>query len=165
MKSITSLLSMSVVLLSGVLLSGVLLSGVLLSGVVQAQQLVPIPDMHIPDILYEGAGNEIGQPMVVDSSTFVDPVVYTGTLFTRVKYTDLHEKAPGAVSKIITVKNPCRDLGCCEPETVCIEICVPPCGCETVKCRLFGNRIRYDYGKYAVDVRIKRDYIQVDYQD
>jgi hypothetical protein len=142
-------------------------SVVLLSGVVQAQQLVPVPDMHIPDIPYADTdvGDEIGQPMTVDSTTFIDPVVYTGALFTRVKYTDLREKAPGAVTKIITVKNPCRHRGCNEPETVCIEICVPPCGCETVKCRLFGNRIRYDYGKYAVDVRIKRDYIQVDYQD
>ena len=138
---------------------------ILLAGVVQAQQIAPVPDMNIPDIPYENSGVEAGHPIVVDSASYMDPVIYTGTLFTRVKYTDLHEKSPCAVSKIITVKNPCRDASCCEPETVCIEICVPPCACESVRCRAFGNRIRYDYGDYAVDVRIKRNHIQVDYQD
>jgi len=149
MKKIVSLFSMSFILLSGV---------------IPAQELAPVPDMYIPEIPYDGADVAVGQPIYMDSTAFVDPVIYTGTLFTNVKYTDLHEKAPGAVPKIITVKNPFRKLGCCEPETVCIEICVPPCGCEKVKCRLFGNRIRYDYGKYAVDVRVKRGHIQVDYQ-
>ena len=37
--------------------------------------------------------------------------------------------------------------------------------CELISCRRNGDRIRYDYGKYAVDVRIKRDHIEVDYQD
>ena len=102
--------------------------------------------------------------MIMPELMFVDPAMYRGTLFSRVKYTDLHEKAPCAVPKIITVKNPCPDDGY-GPPTVCIEICIPTCGCEEVTCRRFGNRIRYDYGKYAVDVRIKRGYIQVDYQD
>jgi hypothetical protein len=146
------------------------LTVVLLSGVASAQQLAPVPDMHIPDIPYEAGGYEssevaMGQPFIVDSTTFIEPAAYSGPLFTRVKYVDLDEKAPGAVPKIITVKNPLRKRGCCEPETVCIEICVPPCSCEKVKGRLFGNRIRFDYGEYAVDVRIKRDHIQVDYQD
>ena len=132
----------------------------LLAGVVQAQELLPIPDMQIPAVPYGNSGVESGEQVI-----FVDPVVYTGTLFTRVKYTDVHEMSPCAAPKIITVKNPCADDSCCEPQTVCIEICVPTCGCEEVTCRRFGNRIRYDYGKYAVDVRIKHGYIQVDYQD
>lgn len=146
------------------------LSLLVVAGVVQAQELTPIPDMHVPQIPYSQGDAMMedysaGRPIIVDPSTYVDSSVYLGTLFTRVKYTDLHEKSPCAVSKIITVKNPCRHDSCCEPDTVCIEICVPPCACEKVKCRMFGNRIRYDYGKYAVDVRIKRGYIQVDYQD
>lgn len=146
------------------------LTVVLMSGVAAAQQLTPVPDMHIPNIPYEAGGYEssqvaMGQPFIVDSTTFVEPAAYSGLLFSRVKYVDLHEKAPGAVPKIITVKNPLRNRGCCEPDTVCIEICVPPCCCEKVKGRLFGNRIRFDYGTYAVDVRIKRDHIVVDYQD
>ncbi len=140
---------------------------ILLAGVVQAQELelAPIPDLHIPAVPYVDQGVEMSQPMVGDPVVFVDPVVYTGTVFTRVKYTDVHEKSPCAQPKLIMVKNPCADEGCCEPAMVCIEICVPTSGCEEVTCRRFGNRIRYDYGKYAVDVRIRRDHIQVDYQD
>ena len=141
------------------------ISVILLTGFAQAQELLPIPDMQIPAIPYENPGIETGEPMMVEPPMFMDPVVYRGTLFPRVKYTDVHEMSPCAAPKIITVKNPCADDGCCEPATVCIEICVPTCGCEEVTCRRFGNRIRYDYGKYAVDVRIKRGYIQVDYQD
>ncbi len=132
----------------------------LLAGVAQAQELTPIPDMQIPAVPYGYADVEVGGAVM-----FVDPVAYRGTLFPHVKYTDLDEMSPCAAPKIIVVKNPCADDGCCEPQTVCIEICVPTCGCEEVTCRRFGNRIRYDYGKYAVDVRIKRGYIQVDYQD
>ena len=133
---------------------------VLLAGVAQAQELAPIPDMQIPAVPYGNSGVEMGEPVI-----FVDPMVYTGTLFTRVKYTDVHEMSPCAAPKLIMVKNPCACDSCCEPQMVCIEICVPTCGCEEVTCRRFGNRIRYDYGKYAVDVRIKHGYIQVDYQD
>ena len=86
-------------------------------------------------------------------------------LFTRVKYVDKREMHPCAVTKIIQVNNPCYDCNsCCEPKCVFIEICVPPCECETVKCRRHGDRVRYDYGKYAVSVRVKKDFIVVDYQ-
>lgn len=87
-------------------------------------------------------------------------------LFTRVRYVDKREMHPCAVPKIIRVNDPC-DRGCdsgCGPKCVYIQICVPPCDCETVKCRRHGDRVRYDYGKYAVDVRIKKDRIVVDYQ-
>lgn len=151
MKSVTCLFSLGLLLLAGV---------------VQSQELAPIPDLHVPQVPYSYADDSAtGELIVVEPSTYLDATEYRGTLFTRVKYTDLHEKSPCAVSKIIMVKNPCRKDSCCEPDMVCIEICVPPCACEDVRCRSFGNRIRYDYGKYAVDVRIKRGYIQVDYQD
>ena len=90
-------------------------------------------------------------------------------LFQRVKYVDLHEAHPCAVPKIICVNNPCLHKkfcnSCCEPQCVYIKICVPPCGCEVVRCRRHGDRLRYDYGKFAVDVRIKKGFIVVDYQD
>ncbi len=87
-------------------------------------------------------------------------------MFHRVKYKDLHEMSPCAQPKIIIVKNPCADpCDPCQPDCVAIQICVPTCGCELISCRRNGDRIRYDYGKYAVDVRIKRNHIEVDYQD
>jgi len=87
-------------------------------------------------------------------------------LFCHVKYKDLDEMAPCASPKIIAVKDPCAcdDCCCCTPACVYIKICVP-CGCEVVTCSKNGDRIRYDYGKYAVDVRVKKGYIEVDYQD
>ncbi len=87
------------------------------------------------------------------------------TLFCNVKYKDLDEMAPCASPKIIAVKDPCACYdGCCAPPCVYIKICVP-CGCEVVTCSKNGDRIRYDYGKYAVDIRVKKGYIEVDYQD
>jgi hypothetical protein len=86
-------------------------------------------------------------------------------LFCNVKYKDLDEMAPCAAPKIIAVKDPCACYdGCCAPPCVYIKICVP-CGCEVVTCSKNGDRIRYDYGKYAVDIRVKKGYIEVDYQD
>ena len=92
-------------------------------------------------------------------------------LFECVKYVDRHEMHCCAVEKIIKVNDPCavkckRNCCCCEePKCVYIKICVPPCGCEQIRCRRDGDRIRYSYGKYAVDVRVKKGYIVVDYQD
>lgn len=120
------------------------------STVESAQELYPVPEV----------------PMMAEHGEFVDSVAIP--LFTNVKYTDRDEMAPCAVSKIIAVKDPCacrHDCDCCGPECVYIEICVPTCGCELISCRRHGDRIRYDYGKYAVDVRVKKGFIEVDYQD
>lgn len=93
-------------------------------------------------------------------------------LYCNVKYKDLHEMAPCAEPLIIEVKDPCacKDAcGCCAPPCVHIKICVPACGCgcdcPVITCSKNGDRIRYDYGKYAVDIRVKKDHIEVDYQD
>jgi hypothetical protein len=92
----------------------------------------------------------------------------TFPLFQCVKYTDTHEMSPCAVTKIIAVNDPCAcndPCNCCGPKCVYIQICVPACACERVSSRRHGDRVRYDYGKYAVDVRVKKGYIEVDYQD
>ena len=104
-------------------------------------------------------------------------------LFEHVKYVDLHEMAPCAEPKIIEVNDPCAcectceccdpckkccgECGkCCEQKKVHIQICIPKCFCEEeVVCRRDGDRVRYSYGKYAVDVRVRKGYIVVDYQD
>ena len=87
-------------------------------------------------------------------------------LFHRVKYKDLDEVAPCHTVKIIKVRNPCKRC-CTDPDCVNIQICVPETCCDDPRiCSIFGGRrVRYDYGKYEVDVRVKRDYIEVDYQD
>lgn len=93
-------------------------------------------------------------------------------LFNCVKYKDLDEMAPCAVPLVVKVKDPCptsccNPCNCCAPKCVSIKICVPPCACcpPRIKCSRNGDRIRYDYGEYAIDIRVKKGYIEVDYQD
>ncbi len=118
------------------------------------QELAPIPDAH----MQEG--------IVLEHEAFVDQASMAVPLYTNVKYKDLDEMSCCAQPKIIAVKDPCAcEDDCCAPQCVYIQICVPTCGCELVSCRRNGDRIRYDYGQYAVDVRVRRNHIEVDYQD
>ena len=134
-----------------------MLCGLVVTGAVQAgQELAPIPDAH----MQHASGGE--------QAAFVDPASMGVPLYTNVKYKDLDEMSCCAQPKIIAVKDPCAcedDCCCSAPKCVYIQICVPPCGCELISCRRNGDRIRYDYGQYAVDVRVRRDHIEVDYQD
>ncbi len=124
-----------------------------MSSVQAGQELMPIPE--VPMMVAE-------QPVYEQGGVFVESCAEP--LYTNVKYKDLREMSPCAQPKIIAVKDPCDD-GCCGQKCVYIQICVPTCGCELISCKRNGDRIRYDYGKYAVDVRIKRNHIEVDYQD
>lgn len=99
---------------------------------------------------------------------FPAPVVHydhpPAPLFTRVRYVDKREMHPHAVPKIIRVNDPMACKKSCGQECVYIQICVPPCDCSNIKCRRKGDRLRYDYGKYKVDIRIRKGFIVVDYQ-
>ncbi|APZ92618.1 hypothetical protein [Fuerstiella marisgermanici] len=139
---------------------------VLISGSAFAQNLTAIP--AAPGTVYGAPidGHVVHDGFIHDS--YPGPIHLDAApepLFTRVKYKDKKKAHPCAVTKIIRVNDPCAcDDGCCGPKCVFIEICVPPCGCENVKCRRDGDRLRYDYGKYAVDIRVKKGYIVVDYK-
>ena len=131
--------------------------------------IIAVPAMAIDLTPVPAApGSPFHEPMggyVVDGPVYVDSAPVP--LFTNVKYVDKREIHPCAVTKIIQVNDPCAckdKCNCCGPKCVFIEICVPPCGCEDVICRRDGDRVRYDYGKYAVDVRVKKGNIVVDYQ-
>jgi len=86
-------------------------------------------------------------------------------LFNRVKYKDHDEMAPCAVTKVVQVNAPRRSRGCHGPNCVFVEICIPGGACEKVKVSKGGDRVRYDYGDYKVDVRVKKGHVEVDYQD
>jgi hypothetical protein len=94
-----------------------------------------------------------------------------GALFHCVKYVDRHEMAPCAKPMIVEAQDPCWKPDpcnpCCKPPCVKVQICVPECSCcpPKIKCSKDGKNTRYDFGKYAVDVRTKKGYIEVDYQD
>lgn len=114
----------------------------------------------VPDVVVSGAVAYEDMPAFVEQSSVAIP------LYTNVRVKDAHEMSPCAQPKIIAVKDPCAcEDDCCAPQCVYIQICVPTCGCELISCRRNGDRIRYDYGEYAVDVRVRRNHIEVDYQN
>ncbi len=88
-------------------------------------------------------------------------------LYPRVKYHDKRHIAPCAVPMVIAVRDPCakRDpcATCGPPPCVLVEICVPP-GCSPKVCTKHdGAKVRYDYGRYAVNITSKHGVIWVDY--
>ena len=91
-------------------------------------------------------------------------------LFHCVKYRDLHHIAPCAVTKIVKIVDPCwkpDPCNCCQqcPPCVYVMVCVPPCGCADVRVSRNGHVVRYDYGKYAVDIVSRNGKIYIDYDD
>jgi hypothetical protein len=88
-------------------------------------------------------------------------------LYPRVKYHDKRHIAPCAVPMVIAVRDPCakRDpCGTCgPPPCVLVEICVPPCGTPQICTKHDGAKVRYDYGRYAVNITSRHGIVWVDY--
>jgi hypothetical protein len=88
-------------------------------------------------------------------------------LYPRVKYHDKRHIAPCAVPMIVAVRDPCANRDPCSacgpPKCVLVEICVPPCGCPKICTKHDGAKVRYDYGKYAVNITSRHGIIVVDY--
>lgn len=143
------------------------------------QQLTPIPEdpagplFAPPPIGPDEAFSEIPPSPLPSDQQLPQVVQYHPIveapgipLFKRVRYVGERKKAPGAVSKLIVIKDPCQRIkkscATCE-QCVAIEICVPACACERVSRNKSGNRIRYNYGNYGVEVRIKNGRIVVAY--
>ena len=91
-------------------------------------------------------------------------------LYRNVRYRDERRVHPCAVPMVVMVQDPCwRDDKCdpCDqPRCVAVQICVPPCSVcpPRVTCNRNGTHVRYDYGKYAVDIRSHRNgCVTVDY--
>ena len=81
-------------------------------------------------------------------------------LYRNVRVIQRRNIHPCAVRKVVSVPDPCNPC-CC----VYIEICVPPCACECVTVNRRGDKVRFDYGRYAVDVTSRRGRLLVDYDD
>lgn len=137
--------------------SGVTLGGPTLLSQQGVDLPMPAPLSPVPEIQYSGP---VGQLPVV---TTVD-----ATLFPNVRYRSTRNIAPCAVPIIVQVPDPCtpRDR-CCNTPRPCVnvEICVPNCGCPKVCVTRHGNKTRYDYGKYAVNIVTLNGRIVVDYDD
>ena len=81
-------------------------------------------------------------------------------MYHNVKVKDRRNIAPCAVPTIVQVPDPCNP-GCC----VGVEICVPPCDKPCIKTSKCGTKVKYDYGKYAVEITSARGKVTVDYDD
>ena len=102
---------------------------------------------------------EQGTP-VPYSGYLVEQPVQVIHIYQNVRVRDLKNVHPCAVKKIVSIPDPCDK--CCR---VNIEICVPPCQNETVRCYRDGDRLRFCYGKYSVDVTSRRRDVVVNYND
>jgi hypothetical protein len=117
--------------------------------------LPPPPGQPVPQTLPAAPG---GQPL---------PMAAALPLFPCVKYRDERNIAPCAVPMCVAVRDPCDDHCSCgaPPRCVMVQICVPTCGCAKISCKHDGEKVRYDYGKYRVDITSKRGVVVVDYDD
>ncbi len=128
--------------------------------VVQENVLQPIPEATLA-----GAAPVVGdQPIPVQGAAV--------TLYPKVRYKDAKNIAPCAVPQIVMVKDPCPPQcdpcnPCAIPETRCVavQICVPPCSAcpPKITCRRGGEYVKYDFGKYRVEIRSKKGCVTVDY--
>lgn len=105
------------------------------------------------------AAQEEGTPVPYAEYVVEQPVPVI-QLYQNVRVRDQENVHPRAVSKIVSVPDP-RDK-CCR---VNIEICVPPCANETVRCYRNGDRLRFCYGNYSVDIVSRRRDVVVNYND
>jgi len=81
-------------------------------------------------------------------------------LYNRVRVVQARKIAPCAVSKIVSVPDPCNPC-----QVVFVEICVPPCACETIECHPRKNRTVFNYGKYAVKVTERHGTLVINYDN
>ncbi len=113
---------------------------------------MPAPLNPVPEVQYSGP---IGQMPVMHESV---------ELYQNVKYRQERKAAPCAKPIIVQVPDPCASKNsCCPTPCVNVQICAPECGCPTVKVTRCGNKVRYDYGKYAIDIVSAHGRVVVDY--
>ncbi|QDU80918.1 hypothetical protein Pla110_26540 [Polystyrenella longa] len=103
-------------------------------------------------------------------------------LYHRVEVEDRHNIHPCAVTKIVSVLDPCPPTccatncgscdscnnscgSCCPQGCVFVQICVPPYGCPEVKISRHGSKVKYDYGSYEVELTSRNGVVEVDYDD
>ena len=93
-------------------------------------------------------------------------------LYHCVKYRDERNIAPCAIPQIVMVKDPCPPPcdpcnACATPPVQCVavEICVPACSTcpPKVTCKRDGAYVKYDFGKYRVEIRSRKGVVTVDY--
>lgn len=131
-----------------------------------------------PVFLGPATGDPAINPIVQGSVTpvaegVIEPIpAGTVSLYHCVRVKDPHHIHPCAVPTIVQIADPCPPAcgscnSCCQcaPACVNVQICVPPCGCPKIKTRDGGRYVKYDYGKYRVEIRSRKGVVTVDYDD
>lgn len=103
--------------------------------------------------------DQAGTPVAYSEYVVERPVQYI-QLYSNVRVRDRKNMHPNAVTKIVSIPDPCDKC-----RRVNVEICVPPCAAESVRCFKSGDRIRFCYGRYSVDVVSRRRDVVVNYND
>ena len=138
---------------------------------------MPSPLSPVPDPYYSPSGSPSGQiplnqypssPYSTQSPIVSEPAYGLASpsleLYHNVKYRGVRNISPCAVPTVVQVPDPCnRDASC--KTCVNVQICVPPCDPKKVKVTRDGNKVRYDYGKYAVAVKSVGNHVVVHYED
>jgi hypothetical protein len=142
--------------------------------------VLPAPLSPVPDSQYAPSGEQpltrypvesytVQSPVLTDFGNQTSPPAYGVSgqpleLYSNVKYRGERNIAPCAVPTIVQVADPCNRDRCCKT-CVNVQICVPPCDPACVKVTRNGNKVRYDYGKYAVAVTSIGSRVVVHYED
>lgn len=109
------------------------------------------------------------QPVPQPAPAALQPVPFQSVpLFENVRVKHERRIPCKAVPMLVTVKDPCacEDKCCCSaPKCVNVLVCVPACQeCPPrVTCKKDGSSVKYDFGKYRVEVRSKKGVVEVAY--
>lgn len=122
----------------------------------------PVPFLGAP------VGQTALEPMAV-----APPAAAHGELFKCVRYKDTDKIPCCAVPMIVQIKDPCAchdPCNCCAPvKCVSVKICVPkscPCDCPPkVTCSKDGSKVKYDFGKFEVELTSRKGEVVVDYDN
>ena len=126
---------------------------------------MPTPLSPVPDPLGSTYTPGTGDTVYGLSSPSAYAIAAPGAeIYQNVKYRGTRNIPPCAVPTVIQVPDPCNKNSCCKT-CVNVQVCVPPCDPKCVKVTHDGNKVRYDYGKYAVTVRSIGHHVVVHYED
>ncbi len=132
-------------------------------GIPMPDSLSPVPDPYYSQLnQYPTSPYSAQSPVMGGSGYSISGSA--SEIYQNVRYRGERNISPCAVSTIIQVPDPCSKDACCKT-CVNVQVCVPPCDPRHIKVTRDGNKVRYDYGKYAVVVRSTNRQVVVHYED
>lgn len=92
------------------------------------------------------------------------PIAPPAPLFHNVRYKDPKNIAPCAVPQVVLVRDPClKSCDKCD-RCVAVQVCMPH-GCTKISRCKDGSRVKYDFGKYEVEIVSRNGEVVVDYDN